>query len=228
MIITIDGPVATGKSTIAKKLAQALGYIYFDTGAMYRALTYGIIKNNIDVDNPEALKNYLDQFHFSIHTKYLDKAYFVDHEDVTDAIRKEEVTSNVSRISANPLVRENLVKLQREFAKGVHAVFEGRDMGTVVFPEATLKIFLSGRSEVRAKRRYEEIKNKFPDYASTLTLEKVLEDLNKRDEYDSSRSISPLKKAEDAFEVDTSDLTPDGVVSRILEIRDLKSRHKLK
>jgi cytidylate kinase len=226
MIITIDGPVATGKSTIARKLALALGYIYFDTGAMYRALTYGILKNKINVDDPQQLTDYLHKFHYNIRARFGEKAYFVDHEDVTEAIRKSEVTSQVSRISAIPAVRERLVVLQRDMASGVHAVFEGRDMGTVVFPDAGLKIFLSGRPEVRAKRRFDELKTKYPQDSADLTMDKVLEDLNKRDLYDSTRAASPLKKADDAYEVDTSDLSPDEIVTKILELRDVKSRKR--
>lgn len=219
MIITIDGPVATGKSTVAKKLAAAVGYIYFDTGAMYRALTYGVMKNNVNIDNPDELERYLNTFDFDIKIKRGERRYTVNQEDVTDAIRRDECTSQVSRVSANKRVREKLVEYQRELAKGVNAVFEGRDMGTVVFPNAGLKIFLSGRLDVRAKRRFDELKAKFPDECVNLTLEKAAQDIQARDEYDSKRETSPLKKADDAFEVDTSDLSIDEVVYRILEIK---------
>lgn len=219
MIITIDGPVATGKSTIAKKLAASVGYIYFDTGAMYRAFTYGVMKNNVNIDIPDELEKYLNTFNFDIKIKRGERRYTVNQEDVTDAIRRDECTSQVSRVSANKRVREKLVEYQRELAKGVNAVFEGRDMGTVVFPNAGLKIFLSGRLDVRAKRRFDELKAKFPDECVNLTLEKAAQDIQARDEYDSKRETSPLKKADDAFEVDTSDLSIDEVVYRILEIK---------
>ena len=225
MIITIDGPIATGKSTIAKSLARELGYIYFDTGAMYRCLTYGILKNHIDPDNREQLLSYLKNFQFDIKIKQGDKHFFVDNQDVTDLIRKEEVTANVSKISAIKEVREKLVLLQQKCAVGVNAVFEGRDMGTVVFPDAPLKIFLTGRPEVRAKRRYDELKARFPEESKDLTIEKTLEEINKRDAYDSSREISPLKQAADAYVVDTSDLSVDEIVMKILEYKDgLKTR----
>lgn len=220
MIITIDGPVATGKSTLAKKLASAIGYIYYDTGAMYRAITYAILKNGINIDNPEELDNFLSHFNFDIKIRRGERFYFVDDEDVTDKIRLTEVTSQVSRISANPKIREKLLHLQRELSVGVNAVFEGRDMGTVVFPNADLKIFLVGRSEVRAKRRYDELKAKYPD----LTLEQTEKEILARDEYDSNRSVSPLKKADDAFEVDTSDATVDELIYKILEIKDTRKR----
>lgn len=225
MIITIDGPIATGKSTIAKTLARELGYIYFDTGAMYRCLTYGILKNHINPDDRDQLLNYLKTFQFDIKIKLGDKHYYVENQDITDLIRKEEVTANVSKISAIKEVREKLVSLQQKCAIGVNAVFEGRDMGTVVFPNAPLKIFLTGRPEVRAKRRYDELKARFPEENKDLTIEKTLEEISKRDAYDSTREISPLKQAPDAYVVDTSDLTVDEIVMQILEYKDgLKTR----
>ncbi len=226
MIITIDGPVATGKSTLAKKLAAAIGYIYYDTGAMYRSLAYAILKNNVNIDNPEELDQFLKNFEFEIKIKRGDRFYFVGDEDVTDKIRQNEVTSQVSRISANPTIREKLVELQRGLSVGVNAVFEGRDMGTVVFPDADLKLFLTGRPDVRAKRRFEEMKAKYPDQCQDLTMEKVQADLVARDEYDSTRANSPLKKADDAFILDTSDLSVDELIYKILEIKDTRKRRR--
>lgn len=222
MIITIDGPIATGKSTIAKKLASAIGYIYFDTGAMYRAFTYSLLKNKINLDNPGELGQFLSDFQFDIKVRRGEKRYFVGEEDVTDAIRQDSVTSQVSRVSANVQVREKMVQLQRELAQGVNAVFEGRDMGTVVFPEAQIKVFLVGRDDVRAKRRFDEMKAKYPEESKDLTLEKCLEDLKARDDYDSKRDISPLRKAPDALELDTSDLSLDEIVYKILEFKDTR------
>ncbi|MBA2728046.1 MAG: (d)CMP kinase [Parachlamydiaceae bacterium] len=229
MIITIDGPVATGKSTIAKKLAEELGYIFFDTGAMYRAFTWLAIQKNYDLNNPEDLEKLINGFAFNIKNKKGERHYFIDQEDITQAIRAEAVTSRVSAVSANPEIREKLVSMQRNFASGVNAVFEGRDMGTVVFPNADMKIFLTARPEVRAKRRFDELKAKFPNETQNLTLEMALEDLNRRDNTDSTRVHSPLKQAEDAILVDTSDLNIDGVVIKILEIKDsLKAKKSLK
>ncbi|MBA3238288.1 MAG: (d)CMP kinase [Parachlamydiaceae bacterium] len=225
MLITIDGPVATGKSSIAKKLAEELGYIYFDTGAMYRGLTWFVLQKKIDVNNPIEVADLLDQFVFEIKIKHGDRLYFVNKENVTDAIRRDQVTSLVSEVSANPVVREKLVKTQREFAVGVNSVFEGRDMGSVVFPDADLKIFLTARIEVRAKRRYLELKAKFPEESGTLTIEKAIEDINKRDAYDTERVNSPLIQARDAIIVDTSDKTIDEVVFEILELKDQKRFH---
>ncbi len=220
MIITIDGPIATGKSTIAKKLANEIGYIYFDTGAMYRSLTYALMKQKIDLDNQDAIKEFLNHFDLNIKIKPGLRRYFVNGEDTTDFIRAPDVTANVSKVSALPFVREKLVHLQRELAKGVNSVFEGRDMGTIVFPDADFKIFLTGRPEVRAKRRYDELLQKFPEQMKGVTLEQCLSDINARDEYDMKREASPLIKADDAYEVDTSDISPDEVVFKILEIRD--------
>ncbi len=220
MIITIDGPIATGKSTIAKKLAHEIGFIYFDTGAMYRCLTYGILKQHVNAEDPQALEESLKNFTFDIKIKHGERCYFVEGEEVTLKIRGAEVTSAVSKISAIPAVRGKLVAMQREWAVGVNAVFEGRDMGSVVFPAAELKIFLTGNPEVRAARRFAELREKFPEESKDLTVQKVLEDIDARDSHDTKREISPLIQAPDAVVVDTSDLTLDEVVIKILEYKD--------
>ncbi len=222
MIITIDGPVATGKSAVAKKLAESVGYIFFDTGAMYRTLTYGILKHKIDIQQSDQLQKFLNQFQFQFDIKVVhrERKYYFEGEDVTQKIRGKEVTLAVSEVSANKAIRNQLMAIQRELAIGVNAVFEGRDMGTVVFPDASLKVFLTGRNEIRAKRRFDELKVKYPQEAQNLTLEQCIEDINKRDAYDSTRENSPLIQAKDAYVIDTSDLTIDEVVSRILEYKD--------
>lgn len=228
MIIAIDGQIATGKSTIAKKLAEELGYIYFDTGAMYRGITWLAIIKNIDIDDPIQMEALLKEFLFEIKVKRGERQYWVNKQDVTLPIRGDQVTSHVSKIAANPVVRNKLVHMQREFALGVNAVFEGRDMGTVVFPNADLKIFLTARLEVRAQRRYLELKAKFPDETANLTMEKAIEDINKRDNYDSTRVTSPLMKADDAIVVDTSEKTIDEIVQEILELKDAMSIRRKK
>ncbi len=220
MIITIDGPIATGKSTIARKLAEELGYICFDTGAMYRGITFLALERKIDIDDPLQLAELLKDFIFEIKIKHGERQYWVNKQNVTDIIRGDQVTSSVSRIAANAAVREKLVEKQRNFAIGVNSIFEGRDMGTVVFPNADLKIFLTARIEVRAERRFKELKAKFPEETANLNQEQAIEDINKRDNYDSTRVTSPLKQAEDAFLVDTSDKTIDEVVLEILELKD--------
>lgn len=220
MIITIDGSVGTGKSTLAKALAHELGFIYLDTGAMYRAFTYGLIKAKVDFHDEQKLAAFLKNFTFDIKVHFGHKRYFFEGEDITDKIRNADVTALVSEISAIGQVREKLVLLQRQIAAGVNAVVEGRDMGTVVFPQAEIKIFLTGRPEVRAVRRFEEIKAKNPQEAADLTLAKVLEDINRRDSYDSTRALSPLKPPEDALIIDTSDLGVEDIVAKILEYKD--------
>lgn len=227
MIITIDGPVATGKSTIAKRLAESLGFIYFDTGAMYRALTYQIMKEGVDLNDPAAVDAFLSHFNLDIKIRRADKAYHVNGFDVTKEIRSQNVTSHVSQVSAIPAVREKLVAIQRQLAIGVNAVFEGRDMGSVVFPDADLKIFLEGRLEVRAQRRFDELKRERPEESKELTQEQIMKEINERDHYDSTRAASPLVKAKDAFSVDTSDLSVEEVVFQIFECRDqVKSKRK--
>jgi cytidylate kinase len=226
MIITIDGPTGTGKSTIAKRLAQSIGYIFFDTGAMYRCLTYAILKHNISIDDAAALDSFLNDFKFEYKILRGERTYYVDGEDVTLKIRGPEVTSYVSKVAAIPAVRKKLVALQQSLSEGVNAVFEGRDMGSVVFPNAQLKIFLTGHPEVRAQRRFAELNQKFPESAGTLKFEDVLADMLARDEFDSNRTTSPLKQADDAFVIDTSDMAPDEVILKILECKDsLKKRH---
>lgn len=220
MIITIDGCVATGKSTIAKMLAEAIGFIYFDTGAMYRVLTYGILKKGINPQQEEELAAFLAAFQLEVKNLRGQRHYFFENEEVTQKIRGEQVTAAVSQISALKPIREKLVALQREMALGVNAVFEGRDMGTVVFPDAPLKIFLTGKNEVRAKRRYEELCAKFPEEAAHFSLEKCLEEIEQRDLYDSTRQNSPLRQAEGAFVIDTTYFTPQEIIYKILEYKD--------
>lgn len=220
MIITIDGPVATGKSTIAKRLAERLGFIFYDTGAMYRCLTYALLHNHVDIDDNAAVEQLLKTFQFNVAVFEGEKHYFVNKVDVTAQIRQEAVTSMVSKVSAIGAVREKLVALQRNLAVGIDVVFEGRDMGTVVFPKADLKIFLSGRPEVRAQRRYDELRKKFPKEFANLTIEGAIADINLRDHYDTTREISPLRQAEDAYVIDTSDLSLDQVVDKILSIKN--------
>ncbi len=225
MIITIDGLVATGKSTVAKKLARSIGFIFFDTGAMYRSMAFGILKNKIPLNDISAIESYASTFDFDIKIKRHERHYYVDGEDVTIQIRNSEVTKAVSEVSAIPAVRKKFVSIQQELAVGVNAVFEGRDMGTVVFPSAALKIFLTGRDEVRAERRYQELRAKFPKETESLTLDQCMQEIKQRDHYDSNREHSPLLQAKDAFLIDTSELTVDEIVYKILEFKDtLKAR----
>lgn len=228
MIITIDGPVATGKSSVARKLAESIGFIFFDTGAMYRTLTYGILKHKIDINNQQQLDEFLNNFEMDIKVHHRERRYYFEGEDVSNKIRGEEVTSAVSKVSANKTVRDKLVAIQRQLSEGVNAVFEGRDMGTVVFPDANLKIFLTGRDDIRAKRRCEELRAKYPEEMKNLTMDKCLEEICQRDKYDSTREHAPLTQAKDAFVIDTSDLSVEEVVYKILEYKDALKTRKAK
>ncbi|MFN0064951.1 MAG: (d)CMP kinase [Chlamydiales bacterium] len=205
MIITIDGPAGTGKTTIARNLARRIGYNYFDTGALYRSITYLVLKGERE------LADILLDFRLSMEKRGEEMCYFANGEDVTEKIRSKEVTAKVSEISAHPQVREALISVQREFAQNNNAVFEGRDLGTVVFPKADLKIFLTARAAVRAQRRYLELRQK----KEIVSEEEVFAQLTQRDHLDSTREIAPLKQAEDAIKIDTSDLTIDQVVEQI-------------
>jgi len=223
MIITVDGPVATGKSTVARKVAEKLGFIHFDTGAMYRCLTVYLLKHKVNYSDPAALAEALKGFTFEISLVKGQKHYFVENVDVTDLIRSDNVNKEVSHVAAIKTVREKLVSWQREWGnKGKSSVFEGRDLGSVVFPKADLKIYLTGSDEVRSERRYKEMVGKFPD--QTFTLDQVLVDLKERDRLDMTRPVSPLVKARDAIEIDTSHLTADEVADEIVKLAQKRQK----
>jgi cytidylate kinase len=214
MIITIDGPSGTGKSTVAKELAKRLKFTFFDTGAMYRAVTWCMMQENIPLDDENAIDDLLNRFDFRIEEANGKKRYFVDLNEVTEEIRTREVTARVSAVSAIGIVRKKVSGIQKRFALNANAVFEGRDMGSAVFPNADLKIFLTARPEIRAERRFKELTEKNPH----CTYEEILRDILLRDEADSTRAISPLVKPIDAIEIDTSDFTVDEVVEKILPL----------
>lgn len=214
MIITIDGPAGTGKTTVAKKVAEKLGLTFFDTGAMYRALTYHIMRKKIALEDEKQLLENLKEFQFLISKDGNSPKYFVNQEDVTEAIRTPEVTKQVSAVSAHPAVRSLLTSLQRKFAEKGNAVFEGRDMGATVLPQAQVKVFLTARPAVRAERRYLEMKDK----STATNQDEVLQDLLERDRYDSTREYSPLQQAKDAYLIDTSDMTIEQVVDQIVSL----------
>ncbi|CZQ92637.1 cytidylate kinase [Trichococcus flocculiformis] len=215
MNIAIDGPASAGKSTIAKKVAEQLGYIYLDTGAMYRTLTYAALSNEVDLQDEEALHKLLKGIRITFSTAENEmQRVFLNDEDVTDSIRSEEVTQNVSLVSSFAKVREEMVARQKSIARSGGVVMDGRDIGTVVLPDAEVKIFMTATAEERALRRYKENIAK----GMTTSLEELTEDMKRRDHLDSTRSVSPLKKAEDAIVLDSTQLEIDEVVKQILGI----------
>ena len=215
--IAIDGPAGAGKSTIAKALSKKLGFVYIDTGAMYRAVALFFLENGIKDSSDNEIDKLLDELDINI--KYTDgeQRVFLNNVDVSDKLRQEEIGKLASRFSAVKSVREKLVALQRKLAKKENVIMDGRDIGTVVLPNADLKIYLSAGSKVRAQRRYLELIEKGFDRAA-LDEKAIENEIIKRDEADMNREISPLKKAEDAYYMDTSDMTFNEVVSKILDM----------
>lgn len=219
MNIAIDGPASAGKSTIAKKVAEQLGCIYLDTGAMYRTLTYAALSNEVDLQDEEALHTLLKGIRITFLTAENEmQRVFLNDEDVTDSIRSEEVTQNVSLVSSFAKVREEMVARQKSIARSGGVVMDGRDIGTVVLPDAEVKIFMTATAEERALRRYKENIAK----GMTTSLEELTEDMKRRDHLDSTRSVSPLKKAEDAIVLDSTHLEIDEVVKQILGIIEVR------
>jgi cytidylate kinase len=224
MIITIDGPAGTGKTTVAKRTAERLNYSYFDTGAMYRAVAWWLAEKKTDLTDLDTVDALLRDFPFKIIENENEKKYFIGDIDVTAIIRTPEVTAAVSTVAALKPVREALWRIQRSFAQKGNAVFEGRDMGSAVFPHAEVKIFLTARPEVRAQRRLDEIVAKNPQEGDVLSHDKMLAAIVKRDHLDSTRALAPLKCPEGALQIDTSDLSIEQIVQKILDYRKLQTQ----
>lgn len=216
--ITIDGPAGAGKGFLATELANRLNLLYVDTGAMYRAIALYTIENNIDASNNEQVIDSLKDINIKLSYEDEKLKIYLNNSDVSVKIRTEQVALVAAKVSSIPEVREFMVKLQRNFAKNNNIVMEGRDIGSIVLPDAELKIFLTGSKEERAKRRMLDLINK----GKVVTLEEVIELINKRDELDTTREISPLIKTEDMVEIDTTNLDKDGVVKRALELVEEK------
>lgn len=212
--IAIDGPASAGKSTVAKILAKDLQYVYCDTGAMYRALTWQALKNDVSVEDENQLVNVLKNTKISFEPTGDQQKVLVNEADVTDAIRQPDVTNNVSAVSAHKLVREELVRRQQEIAKEGGIVMDGRDIGTAVLPNAEVKIFLIASAKERAERRYKENKSK----GITTPLEVLQKEIEERDYKDSHREVSPLVQAEDAVRLDTTSLSIEEVVEKMKAI----------
>lgn len=219
-VIAIDGPAGTGKSTVARGLATSLGARYLDTGAMYRIVTLSVLRRGVDVGDPAAIAAAVGDVDLAVgHEPGEDRSYLAG-EDVSAEIRGDAVTKAVSAVSAVPEVRSRLVALQRALADGPgRVVVEGRDIGTVVLPDADVKIFLTASAEERARRRNDQnVAAGLPDdYAA------VLADVQRRDHLDSTRAVSPLRAADDAVVVDTSDMTQDEVIGHLTELVEQKA-----
>lgn len=200
--VAIDGPVGAGKSSIAREAAKRLGFIYCDTGALYRAVGLFCVRNGVDTKNAAGVASQLDKIHIEIRLIDGTQLVFLNGENVSEEIRLPEISMAASAVSAVPEVRAALLDLQRETAAKSSAIMDGRDIGTVVLPNADVKIFLTASPEIRAKRRFDELKAK----GGNTTFEDVLRDLNERDYADTHRETAPLKQAEDAVLADTSEL----------------------
>ena len=203
MIVAIDGPAAAGKSTSAKKVARELGFTHLDTGAMYRCVTLSVLRDQITLDNENALSQLLNELDIRLEKLDDELVVYLNGEDVSDEIRKAEVTSYVSTVSALSQVRNALVRIQRNIAKNQDCVVEGRDIGTIVFPDAEFKFFLIADDFVRARRRQLDL----IAIGEEKSIAVLVEEIRQRDFLDSERSNSPLRKADDAIEIDTSKMT---------------------
>ncbi|MBM6874059.1 (d)CMP kinase [Fusobacterium mortiferum] len=213
-IVTVDGPAGSGKSTIAKIIAKKYGFTYLDTGAMYRMIALYALENSISLDDTEAVEDMLKNTKLDI----IGNQFFLNGKDVSEEIRTPRVSAIVSPVSAIKEVRVKLVDLQREISKGKSVILDGRDIGTVVFPNGDVKIFLVASPEERAKRRLKEYEEKGVE----ADYESVLASIKERDYLDSTRKESPLKKAEDAHEIDSSTMSIDEVVETISKYIDEK------
>jgi CMP/dCMP kinase len=203
LVIAIDGPAASGKSTTARLLAKRLGYLYVDTGAMYRAMTLKVLQQKIPLDQTDQISELARKTEIRLRQDNDDLKVFLDNQDVTGAIRSPAVTRSVSAVSMIPVVREVMVREQQQMGKEGGIVVEGRDIGTVVFPGAQVKIFMDARVEERARRRQQELKTQQVD----VTLDELVIEIQERDRKDTHRTVSPLRRADDAVVLDTSQLT---------------------
>ncbi|MGD2186229.1 MAG: (d)CMP kinase [Desulfobacterales bacterium] len=211
LLITIDGPAGAGKTTVSRALADRLGYRYVDTGALYRGVAYEVRRRGINPENEDELQHLCHQIQLDFDLKGTDWRLHSGGTDISEHIRSPEISMLASAVSAKSIVREYLLEVQRDIGQKKAAVFEGRDMGTIVFPEADVKFFLDASSKTRALRRYQEFESK-----SSQSLEEVAQDMKKRDTDDSTRNLAPLKPADDAIRIDSDDLSVEQVVAIML------------
>jgi cytidylate kinase len=223
LIVAIDGPSGAGKSTLAKGIAKELGFTYVDTGAMYRALALKAIRQGLDLTDEEKVAALARATDIDLVERNGCVAVLLDGADVSALIRTPEVSQIASRVSALKVVRQRLLELQRALGKRGNVVAEGRDIGTVIFPRAEVKVYLDASVEERARRRYEELRCAGRD----VTLQDTLREMEERDKRDSERDLAPLRKAEDAFAIDSSSLSADAVRERVMiEIRRKRLENK--
>lgn len=220
MNIAIDGPAGAGKSSIARLVAKKMNYVYVDTGAMFRTMAYYFLTHGIDPQKEESVNANCDAIHIEIQYEDGDQHIFLNGEDVSQAIRQEKVGETASIIAKYTKVREKLLDLQRKLAASTDVIMDGRDIGTVVLPDAPCKIYLTASPRVRAMRRYKELVEKGVD----CDLDQIEKDIIERDEQDMNREIAPLRQAEDAVLLDSSDLSIDEVVDRIMELAERAGR----
>lgn len=214
MVIAIDGPAGSGKSTMAKLLAKKMGYIYLDTGAMYRICTLKLMNEGVDLNkisygDIEVIKKYIDNIDMEIKND----SFYLDGVNVSEQIREPKISENVSKVAAIEYIREKMVDLQREFSKGSDTILDGRDIGTVVFPNADVKFFLVADAKKRAERRYNELTEKGVE----TSFDEIYKNILLRDQMDMERAVSPLKKAYDAIEIDTTDKSIEEVCEKMIK-----------
>jgi cytidylate kinase len=214
VIVAIDGPSGAGKSTLAKRLAKAFGFIYLDTGAMYRALALKVLRHDVDLSDQERLSSLLGDTEIALREYDGRLVVLLDGDDVGDLIRAPEVSQMASKVSALKTVRQRMLELQRGAAAHGHVVAEGRDIGTVIFPRAEVKIYLDASGEERARRRFQELRAA----GRNVSLEDTVRELEERDRRDSGRDLAPLSKAADATVIDSSTLTADAVAERAMAL----------
>jgi len=214
LVIAVDGPAGAGKSTVARRVAAALNYLYIDTGAMYRAIALAVLEEGVGPDDGAAVERLARGLDVELVPSAAGNRVLLEGRDVTERIRAPEVSAAVSQVAALPGVRRRMVQLQRRLAAGGGVVMDGRDIGTVVFPDADVKVFLTASAEERARRRWLELRAA----GHAPSLDDIRVNIESRDRLDSTRDVAPLRKAEDAVEIDTTDKTVDEVVDQVLEL----------